>query len=440
MMRAMRSIRRELLVSLLLTMLLALVLAGVAIYRQALWQANELFDFQLQQMALSLPPEAFSSVPGMHDSEGGLVIQIWSRNGVQLYYSHPRAPLPHRAELGFNTISTPQGDWRVYGAVVGHNVVQLAQPMSVRDTLAAALAVRTLLPLVVLVPVLALLVWLIVGRGLRPLRRVTHALDQRAPGALEPLPDTRLPDEVRPLVQALNSLLERLSHALDQQKAFVADAAHELRTPLTALQLQLQILERAGDDEERRGALADLRHGMQRATRLVQQLLTLARQDPEAPSNLQKISLDDVLQTVVASYAPLAEARHIDLGLERAAPDEMQAQVSGDADALRTLFGNLIDNAIKYTPDGGRVDVRLASRRVDVIDTGPGIPADERPRVFDRFYRRTGQTGDGSGLGLAIVKRIAEAHHAAVVLSDGADGRGLCVSVRFAEPAAAPLL
>ncbi|GAB3627432.1 two-component sensor histidine kinase [Pandoraea terrae] len=176
----MRSIRRRLLAGLLLTLLVALVLAGVAIFRQSRAEANELFDFQLQQMALSLPAEPFSSVPGEHGDDAGLIIQIWSRNGVELYYSHPRAPLPRRAELGFTTVQTPAGDWRVYAALVGDNVVQLAQPMAVRDTLAVSMAVRTLLPLGVAMPILALLVWIIVGRGLRPLRRVTRALDARA--------------------------------------------------------------------------------------------------------------------------------------------------------------------------------------------------------------------------------------------------------------------
>lgn len=438
----MRSIRRELLVGLLLTVLAAFVVAGWAIYRQALKQANELFDFQLQQMALSLPDEPFSSVLGGHGNDGGLVIQIWSRNGVQLYYSHPRAPVPQRAELGFTTVQTPSGNWRLYGAVVGNNVVQLAQPMSVRDAVAATMALRTLVPLVILLPVLGILVWIIVGRGLRPLKRVTRDLDQRAPGALDAVDETPLPAEVRPLVRALNNLLERLSHALDQQKAFVADAAHELRTPLAALQLQVQLLERASDEGDRRAALHDLRHGVQRASHMVQQLLTLARQDP-ASARTAHASLDlmPLLRGVVADHAPLAQARGIDLGMDSAV--DTPTIVNGDADALRTLFGNLVDNALKYTPPGGRVDVSVPTLggtsvepaggvvRVRIEDNGPGIAAEERPRVFDRFYRHPGHSSEGSGLGLAIVQRIADAHGARVELADGANGHGLRVDVIF---------
>lgn len=480
----MRSIRRRLLVGLLLTLAAALVLAGVAIFRQARTEANALFDFQLQQMALSLPAEPFSSAPGEHSDAAGLVIQIWSRNGVELYYSHPRTPLPPRAELGFTTVQTPAGDWRVYAALVGENVVQLAQPMAIRDSLAVSMALRTLLPLVVAMPLLALLVWFVVGRGLQPLRRVTKALDARSPGALEALPEAGLPDEVRPLVRALNSLLGRLDEALVQQKAFVADAAHELRTPLAALQLQVQLLDRANTEAERAQAMQDLRDGVQRASHMVSQLLTLARQEPDAAraaSAFVDMPLVPVLRDVVARHAPLAVARGIDLGLD--APEALAdiAHVRGDADALQTLFGNLVDNALKYTPRGGHVDVRLVAATpaavVEVEDNGPGIAVAERERVFDRFFRGgaaqapasgeagaperrvggqtpgdapepgslTGQDEDpqapraqGSGLGLAIVRNVARAHGARVELLDTRSGRGLRVRVSFGGAAQSP--
>lgn len=470
----MRSIRRRLLVGLLITLTVALLLAGIAIFRQARTEANALFDFQLQQMALSLPAEPFSSVPGDHSDSGGLVIQIWSRNGVELYYSHPRTPLPPRAELGFTTVQTPAGDWRVYAALVGDNVVQLAQPMVIRDSLAVSMALRTLLPLVVAMPLLALLVWIVVGRGLQPLRRVTKALDARAPGALEALPDAGLPDEVRPLVHALNSLLGRLDEALVQQKAFVADAAHELRTPLAALQLQVQLLERAHTETERREAMRDLRDGVRRASRMVAQLLTLARQEPDATraaTAFVELPLAPLLQDVVAHHAALAAARGIDLGLD--APDALAAisRVRGDADALQTLFGNLVDNALKYTPRGGHVDVRLVAAMpspvVEIEDTGPGIAPAERERVFDRFFRGGAASTDGaeagagaghpappsgaptsdeanapraqgSGLGLAIVRNIALAHGARVELFDARSAQGLRVRVSFGSAASTP--
>jgi two-component system, OmpR family, sensor kinase len=456
----MHSIRRRLLFALLATVLAGVALAGWLIYRQAQAEVNELFDYQLQQTAAALPSEPFSSVLGANQDEdgGSVVIQIWSRNGTQLYYSHPRAPLAPHAELGFSTERTARGDWRVYGAVVGDNVVQVAQPMSVRNELAALTAWRTIWPLVVLLPVLGVLVWLIVGRGLWPLRRVTLAVDARHHDALEAMPDSGLPVEVQPLVHALNRLLRRLADALETQKAFVADAAHELRTPLAALNLQLQLLERAATEQERHEALADLKHGVVRATRMVEQLLVLARAEPAArtvspddPARAQtelsdaaasaQVDLYALLADCVAAYTPLALHKGLDLGFSETGP----VQVAGDAASLRVLFNNLVDNALKYTPAGGRIDVAVREADghaiVEICDTGPGIAAAERARVFDRFYRgpvsvdpaadRSTDSAGGSGLGLAIVQRIANQHGAAITLADGPGGIGLRVTVRF---------
>jgi two-component system OmpR family sensor kinase len=464
----MRSIRRRLLVTLLATVLAGITLAGWLIYRQAQAEVNELFDYQLQQTAAALPSEPFSSVLGANQDEdgGSVVIQIWSRTGALLYYSHPRAPLAPHAELGFSTERTARGDWRVYGAVVGDNVVQVAQPMGVRNELAALTAWRTLWPLLVLLPVLGALVWLIVGRGLLPLRRLTLAVDARHPDALDAMPDERLPIEVQPLVHALNRLLQRLADALDTQKAFVADAAHELRTPLAAVNLQLQLLERASGEPERREALADLKQGVLRATRMVEQLLALARAEPGARAGAVLsagpaaalaapaaaacepgaaaaawVDLDALLAECIAAHTGLALHKGLDLGFTHAET----ARVMGDAAGLRVLFNNLIDNALKYTPAGGRIDISVGEAaghaRVEICDSGPGIPAAERTRVFDRFYRgplsvdpsadASTDSPSGSGLGLAIVQRIARQHGASVSLDDAGAQGGLRVTVRF---------
>ncbi|GAB2903643.1 ATP-binding protein [Paraburkholderia jirisanensis] len=433
----MRSIRRQLLFWLLAIVLLGVGIAGWLIYRQALAEANELFDYQLQEIAAALPAEPFSQILGSRDTgDEGIVLQIWNRNGVLMYYSHPRAPLARHAELGFSTERTDKGDWRVYGAIVGDNVVQLAQPLSVRNRLAANVALRTLWPLIILLPLLGVAVWGVVGRGLAPLRRVTGALDTRHPEALEPLPDERLPVEVRPLVHALNGLLERLAVALDTQKAFVADAAHDLRTPLAAVQIQAQLVARAHDDATRGEALVDLQAGVTRATRLAEQLLALARSEPDGREAAGTVNLDSLLHDCVAAYAPLAQRRGVDLGIEASEA----ASISGDLEALRVLFNNLIDNATKYTPSGGKVDVCVRNidghAVVQIGDSGPGIPAEERDRVFDRFYRvgsganRVRTDVAGSGLGLAIVRRIALKHHASVTLGDAPAG-GLLVTVTF---------
>jgi two-component system OmpR family sensor kinase len=449
-----RSIRRELLVWLLLGIALAVVAAAVGTYWRARDEANALFDYQLKEMAASLTDAPFAAVPAGAGAIGpgsdAMVVQIWDRNGVQLFLSQPRRVLPQHAQLGFTTLTTESGQWRVFSTLAAGQVVQIAQPMSARRELAASMALRTIMPLLAVLPFLAVLIWFTIARGLKPLDRVAAAVARRSPALLEPLPDRDLPREVQPLVGALNDLLSRLSHTLDAQRAFVADAAHELRTPLTAVHLQAQLAERATTDTERAAALAELKGGLERGTRLVEQLLTLAREEPGvSPTAASPVDLAALAREVIADLAPLAGAKGIDLGLSSATTSAL----SGDPDALRTLISNLVDNAIRYTPAGGRVDVALSDdaggTALTVRDSGPGIAIEDRERVFDRFYRGSGAGGiRGSGLGLAIVKRIAERHRADVELGPGIDGRGLGVTVRFTQaiptrpvpgsPAAAP--
>ena len=441
---AVRSIRSELLVWLLLGIALAVAAAAVGTYWRARDEANSLFDYQLKEMAASLTDAPFAAVPAGAGAIGtgsdAMVVQIWDRNGVQLFLSQPRRVLPQNAQLGFTTVATDNGPWRVFSTLAAGQVVQIAQPMSARRELAASMALRTIMPLLAVLPFLAILIWFTIARGLKPLDRVAAAVARRSPALLEPLPERDLPREVQPLVGALNNLLSRLRHTLDAQRAFVADAAHELRTPLTAVHLQAQLAERATTETERAAALTELKGGIERATRLVEQLMTLAREEPgvaDAPP--RTVDLAALAREVVADLAPLAGAKGIDLGLSSAAA----LTVRGDAEALRTLISNLVDNAIRYTPAGGKVDVALvdeySAAALTVRDNGPGIPVADRERVFDRFYRGSGAGGvRGSGLGLAIVKRIAERHSADVELGSGIDGSGLGVTVRFPQPIPAP--
>jgi two-component system OmpR family sensor kinase len=254
-------------------------------------------------------------------------------------------------------------------------------------------------PFLLLLPLLGVLVWFSVGRELRSLEAVARAVGRRTVLTLDPLSEGGLPDEVRPLVGALNELLARLGRALDAQRDFVADAAHELRTPLTALRLQIQLAERAASDEERASAFATVSSGLNRATHVVEQLLTLARQEPEAEERIaEAVGLAALARQVVAERMPIAEAKAVDLGVTRAESLTVQA----DAESLRVLLANLIDNAVRHVQQGGRVDVAVFADRgcavLEVIDNGPGIPAAERERVFDRFYRRPGNEVSGSGL------------------------------------------
>jgi two-component system OmpR family sensor kinase len=430
------SIRRRLLVWLLAGLSAATAAGAWAVYLRAREEARDLFDYQLRLLASTFPDAGggtgIAPPPGVPGSEDIMIVQIWDRSGARLYLSRPGARPPQRAEIGFSTVRTPTGDWRVYTALVGENVIQISQSTAVREELAAGMALRTMLPLALLVPVLILLILVTVARGLEPLEAVAAAVRRRSADALEPLPESALPDEVRSLVVALNGLLARLGLSLNAQRALIADAAHELRTPLTALRLQIQLAERAPDDAERAAALARLKGGVERATRLVEQLLALARSEPDAlATTMEPVALAALAREQVADLAPVAAAKGVDLGL--AGADDVVA--TGDVGALEVLLVNLIDNAIRYTPAGGTVDVAVA--RVDgapaliVEDNGPGIPPEARERVFDRFVRLESTEATGSGLGLAIVRQIADRHRASITLGEGRDGRGLRVIVRF---------
>lgn len=435
----MASIRRDLLVSLIGAVLVAGAIAAFTVYYQARTQFGELLDYQLRQMALAVRDDALTPRGDIEPPPYGFdyAIQISSDDGVRLYYARSRVRLPPITRSGYDRIETAEGPWRVYTHQGGGLAVQVAQPMHVRNALAARAALRTLAPFVLLVPLLAALVWLSVTRGLRPLETLANAVNVRSARSLEPLPERGVPREVQPVVRSLNDLLARLSRALRAQRAFVADAAHELRSPLTALKLQLQLAGRAKTPEEREAALATTREGLERMARLVEQLLTLARTEetPAEPSP-ERVDLGALAAEMVGRHAALAEAKGIDLGL---AHRDRALAVHAEHAALETVLSNLIDNALRYTPAGGRVDVH--ARRsggeivLEVVDTGPGIPPEERERVFDRFYRRAGSDVPGSGLGLAIVRSLASRMGAQVELDTGAEGRGITARVRFREGA-----
>jgi two-component system OmpR family sensor kinase len=284
----------------------------------------------------------------------------------------------------------------------------------------------------VLIPLFGTVIWLAVGRGLRPLSAMSRAVAKRRPDALAPLAERDLPAELQPLAGSLNDLLSRLDAALGAQRRFTADAAHELRTPLAALKLQLDMARRADDVPARLAAYDDLEAGVERAAHLVDQLLTLARVEPEAlATRAADCDLVALAKEAIVARGALAADKRVDLGLARDAP----VPVRGDPASLAILLSNLLDNALRYTPAGGKVDVAIDDDGgvavLTVADTGPGIPAEERDRVFDRFFRGAGNRAPGSGLGLSIVKRIADAHHATITLDAPAQGSGLVVTVRF---------
>ena len=435
------SIRRNLVVALLAALVLVGLFGAWAVYRSARDGIGEVMDYHLSQIALSLRNQTFpDAVPPPiegNDEHLDFVIQIWDREGLSVYYSRPHRELPIPVRLGFSTVPTNEGAWRVYAVQLRDRTIQVAQPMKIRNQLATTAALRALVPFLYVLPLLGILVWLLVGRGLAPLVRLARAVAARTPTALEPIAEARVPREVQPLVHALDDLLARLKRAFDAQRHFVADAAHELRTPLAALQLQAQLVERARDAAERDAAIEEMKQGLQRATRTVQQLLTLARQDPSAvDTTFAPVNLGELVDLVIGEQRRLATEKQIRLDAKHVDDD---AVVHGDAEALHILLSNLVENALRYTPNGGIVSV-VAGRAPDgaflkVSDSGPGIPVHERQHVFDRFYRGEGVTAPGTGLGLAIVKAVAERHEATLQLDDSGLG-GLGVRVDF--PAATP--
>jgi len=439
-MKVTHSLRGRLLWFLLAAITLAALAQASIAYRTALDDADQIFDYHMQQMALSLrsgtplsnteAQERLESGPGNDD----LVVQMWSPDGVQVFHSVSRARLPQRAVLGFSNVKANGTTYRVFSIQANNQTVQVAQDLAVRRNMAGNLALRTLGPIAVMMPILMVVVWWVVSASLEPVARVRSQVARRQADDLSPVSESGLPDEVRPLVHELNLLFGRVRTAFDAQQNFVADAAHELRTPLAALRLQTQSLDRAADPEARKVAVGRLTAGIDRATRLVEQLLVLARQEASAANGVatRPVDLAELARRTVGDLVGLAQAKEVDLGLQHADA----ASIDGQPDALHILLRNLVENAVKYTPGGGTVDIAVRAQKdgVDVIveDSGPGIAPEERERVFDRFYRVAGSDAAGSGLGLAIIKAIAERHGATLTLDRSERLGGLAATVHFA--------
>jgi two-component system OmpR family sensor kinase len=424
------SLRRRLLGLVLAAIALASLLQASSTYRTALQQADTMFDYHLQELARSV----HGGVPvaaGTGTSPYDFQVQIWGPDGAQIFRSNG-ATLPSRAVLGFSDLSIGGARYRVYSLQTPEHTIQVAQDLDARQARARRLALRAALPVALLGPLLMLAVGWLINRSLAPVERMRRQVATRRADDLSPLPAAGLPQEVLPLVEELNLLFGRVRLALAAHQQFVADAAHELRSPLTALKLQAQALRRAPDDTSRQAAVARLNDGIDRTIQLVSQLLTLAREEGErAPeARWQRIDLQDLARRAAADVLPQAQAKRIDVGLVTADPVWVQAQ----ADALHILLRNLLDNAVKYSPEGGQVDVSLVAQpqpTLTVEDSGPGIAQAERERVFDRFYRVAGSEVAGSGLGLAIVKAIAARHGGTVQLSRSQRLGGLKAVVLF---------
>ncbi len=361
--------------------------------------------------------------------------QVWY--GDNLIKKSDNAPTHRMSNRpGFQAGDLNDIRWRFYyrvDAVRGLDVI-IAFKDDFSGDVADQIGRATTYPMLLALPFIGIAIYLGVTRGLKPLRALESQITARTPTQMDPIDADQVPHEVRGIVRSLNGLLERLQIAIEGERRFTSNASHELRTPLAAIEVQTQVALRATDHEERKKALNQISHSVDRATRMVSQLLTMARIDPDgAESMLHQLDLRRVVEEEVAEISQTALDKQIDIGMD--APES--ALIDGDPDALSILTRNLLDNAIRYTPEGGQVTaaIRQAGGHVflSVIDTGPGISDEEKVKVYDRFYRIVGSTSSGAGLGLSIVKRIAELHQADLRLSDNPDGQGLVISVAFKE-------
>ena len=451
------SIRRRLLLTLLSITVAIWSVTAITSYFDARHEIGELFDAQLAVSARTLLTVAgheleelaggpidnahihFTAdnplLTGGHKYEHKLAYQLWQQPEDTLLLRSFNAPERHLAANtdGYSDEVLDGQRWRIFSLSdpLSGFQVQVGEAIGIREELTDYIALRIGSPIVVALPVLALLIYFGIGRSLQPLRRLAQAVFRREPGNLETIDAGDAPSEIHPLVSALNGLFQRLRQAFEIERRFTADAAHELRTPLAALKIQAQVALRSQDSAEREAAIGKMLQGVDRASRLVEQLLTLARVDPDAGMAVGgTVLLQPLAEEVIGDHESQARAKEISLQLKA----EHGLSVRGQRESLAILLRNLLDNAIHYTPRGGSIEVSLTRENVDVTlrinDSGPGIPDVERERIFGRFVRLAGQETGGSGLGLSIVRRIAELHRAELHLGESALG-GLEVCVRF---------
>lgn len=439
------SLRRRLFIFLIALMAAQWAIMSIGSFLDADHEIDEIFDAQLTQSAHVLLASADADLDDLgvaamgiqYDHGRDIAFQVWG-NGKLLLHSTgaPVEPMTARQQ-GYSDVQIQGAQWRVFSQRdIRHGLeIQVGEKYAIRHNLARVIALRMIVVALIGLPMLVFLIRVGVDKGLKPLQRVATELRSRAPEHLEPLGTATAPAEALPLIEALNTLLAQVEGTLEHERRFTADAAHELRTPLAALRAQAQVALRAKEDSVRTRALGQVMQGVDRATHLINQLLTLARFDPEADKNLWTlVDLRKIAVEVVSEMVPSGVAKGIEVGLA----SEVSCKIRGDGGALGILLRNLVDNAVRYSPQGGKVTVRIEKSPdgciLEVADTGPGITPEIQERVFERFYRGLGSGADGSGLGLSIVRRIAQLHGASVTLDQPAIGTGLQVAVRFDYP------
>lgn len=430
--KAVNSLRKQLLSWLVLLLTITGIAGGVSAYYLARQEPDSFLDNQLRQIALFVgdkPGVGVSKSDPNFDPEEEIIVQIWPTAGAPVSSSVGNVTFPKQQSTGFADVKAGGELWRVYTLITDARTVQVAQRSNVRDELATNSALRAIAPILVLIP----LSWLVVGwvtrRVLRPLDGLAKQVVDRPASRSESLPTIGVPSEVQPFITSINALLTRQYELLEIRKRFVSDAAHQLRTPLTALRLQVSNLAHSQSKMQRAELLADMTRGLKRMTDMTAQLLKMARADQKA--DWTKMSPNDVLEIakdVIGESLSLADSRDIDVGLSG-----VRAMVPCDREDTKSMIANIVDNAIRYAPRGGQVDLAVSSDggmvKIAITDSGPGMAEADIPFAFDRFARFSDANQEGSGLGLAISKSIAEQHNGSIELANKGRGGGLVVTI-----------
>jgi two-component system, OmpR family, sensor kinase len=425
----MRSLRGRLLLSLWIAVSVIAVLSATVAYQEVRREARELLDDQLQQIAAVAVSQSTAATGAIKNEDNDIEVAVWDHSGALQYSSSPAMTRPLSAAPGFSEVLIGQDAYRLYTRVLDGRHVEVAQPVDVRADQAEEAALAALLPMLILMPVLAIIIGLVIRQQLRPVKELAALVAQRDTFASAPLPVGELPTEVRPLVEDINRLLARQTEAAQRERHFIADAAHALRTPIAALQLQIDVLDGSADPAERAARLADLRAGVQRASRLSEQLLSLARAESAMDLAGQGADVNDTLRDIRELYEPAASAAGVTLDLS----GRSEGVIRGAPRHLILICSNLLDNALRYTRSGGKVELRTDNSEgglsIEVWDEGPGLPENELERVFERFYRAPGDGSTGSGLGLATVETLVRQLGGRISLRNRADRSGLIARV-----------
>jgi two-component system, OmpR family, sensor kinase len=428
----MMSLRKTILVWVTVLMAVVGAAATTASYYFAKEEADTLLDNQLRQIALNagegLSDNAASR--SRRESKDEVTVQIWNAAGEAILHTSS-VSIPRQSKLGFADVEFAGKSWRVYTSSDGQRTAQTAQHWREREEIAENAAFGAALPILGAIPVTWLVVIWAVNRLLGRLTDFAETLAQRSVDAKDPVPLGNVPSEIAPLNLAINALIGRHQQAVDRQRRFLSDAAHELRTPLAALQIQVDNLKTHAKGTQRE-AIDEMNAGVRRACALVEQLLRLARlEDGASSDNPTDADLKDLIAAVVADHVAVAMLRDVDLGLSN--NDTLGVRLC-DPEA-RVLFANLVDNAIRYTPRGGKIDVVLRrdddDALLEVVDSGCGIPDAALPRIFDRFFRAAPPDIEGTGLGLAIAKAIADRNGFRLSISNRQDAAGVVARVQI---------